>query len=256
MAGAGFLTCMCLVLTGCFCCCATLPQPGRQPWNDRPVIGKWTINSNQKTAWNHRTVFTCTPPAQVSWLRWSLMKPWNRLGRPTYLQPMSNTSSLEGAEWCQSGDLVGPLDNVSLRRKYWVFPCDLQQESTIYRRLLGVITAVSVDWSHIVLVVGLNICWEFPCDRTHRLTLTTAEYENIFRQINGWAVNVKTDPWLVPFPRGPHSSRPLSVQPVSHRRSCRFAEVRFRQGGQAFLQPGAEGLCTSTFLSQIPVPRH
>uniref|UniRef100_H3DH05 folate gamma-glutamyl hydrolase n=1 Tax=Tetraodon nigroviridis TaxID=99883 RepID=H3DH05_TETNG len=38
MADAGFLVCACLVLTGCFCCCAALPRPP----NDRPVIGVLT----------------------------------------------------------------------------------------------------------------------------------------------------------------------------------------------------------------------
>lgn len=94
----------------------------------------------------------------------------------------------------------------------------------------------------------------FACDHAHRLTLRASEYKTIFGQINGWAVNAKRTLWMVLSPlRGPPSYCTLSVQPAFHRWSRWFAEVRLRQGGQAFLQPGSEGWYSRLFLSQMPL---
>lgn len=101
MASVAFSAVACLFFA---CCSRAMPTTLRQEAvNDRPVIGKWNMQTGD---WKLMPVCfhsLCVFVLQGFWLNWFQMMPWNHLAGPTYLPPMWNTLSLGAAEWCPSG---------------------------------------------------------------------------------------------------------------------------------------------------------
>lgn len=68
------------------------------------------------------------------------MKSWNHSGAPSYLPPMWNTWSLEGAEWCPSGELLSEHATERPPKKQLVFLPPLRSVLSSCMKQIWIIT--------------------------------------------------------------------------------------------------------------------